>query len=47
MFEGGKIDSKIAYFLALCGATELGCTYLMARYYWLFRKVGGEDKWIS
>ena len=47
LFEGGKIESKIAYFLAFIASAELGCGYLMARYNNLFKRRGGDTSWIS
>ncbi len=47
LFEEGTIDRKIAFFLAFSGATELGCTYLMTRYFRLFKQAGGNPSWIT
>lgn len=47
LFEEGPIGSDAAYFIAFCGAAELGCTYMMARYYILFQKAGGDLEWIN
>jgi hypothetical protein len=32
--------------LAFCGAAEMGCAYMMARYYNMFSNAGGDPKWI-
>lgn len=45
LFESDKIDSKIAYFLALVAAAELGSVYVMARMLKRFLKEGGLMEW--
>lgn len=46
MFESDKIDGKIAYFLALVAAAELGSVYVMARMLKRFLKEGGLMEWV-
>lgn len=33
--------------MAFCAATELGCHYMMQRYYKLFRQTNGDPAWIQ
>jgi hypothetical protein len=47
LFEEGKLESKVAYFLAFLGATQLGSAYMMARYHWQFLRTGGDSRWIT
>ena len=41
------MDSKIAYFLVIVAAAELGSVYVMARMIKKFLKEGGSIKWIT
>lgn len=47
LFESDKIDSKIAYFLAIVAAAELGSVYVMARMIKRFLKEGGLMEWVE
>jgi hypothetical protein len=46
LFESDKIDSKIAYFLGIVAAAELGSVYIMARMLKRFLKEGGLMEWV-
>jgi hypothetical protein len=46
LFESDQIDSKIAYFLGLLAAAELGSVYIMARMLKRFLKEGGLMEWV-
>lgn len=47
IFETDKIDAKIAYFLAILAAAELGSVYVMARMLKRFLKEGGLTEWVN
>ena len=47
LFESGKVESKAAYFVALCGAAEMGSVYMMNRYLKLYLKSGGQTEWFT
>lgn len=47
LFEEERINKQVAYFLAFSAATELGCSYMMARYHKLFKEAEGDSKWID
>lgn len=46
LFASSKIDSHIAYFLALAAAAEMGSAYVMARMVRKFLRAGGDLEWL-
>jgi hypothetical protein len=47
LFESGKVESKSAYFVALCAAAEMGSVYMMARYIRHYLRTGGSKDWFK
>lgn len=47
LYSGAQLDSRIAAFLSLCAAAEMGSVYVMARMLRRFLKAGGEVEWIE
>lgn len=41
------MDQPTSYFLAVCGAAQYGCVYMMKRFVKRFREIGGNVEWLE